>query len=83
MKAVEIIAKADMEIRAIEGNKDFIWETPAEDLINEFEEEIVSWEYYSSDGDLNFYDGDNNLVVSLRIEEDEDGNIFVTGAEDR
>ncbi len=82
MKAVEIIAKADMEIRAIEG-KDIIWETPAEDLIIEFEDQIVSWEYYSSDGDLNFYDDDNNLVVSLRIEEDEDGNIFVTGAEDR
>ena len=82
MKAVEIIAKADMEIRAIEG-KDIIWETPAEDLIIEFEDQIVSWEYYSSDGDLNFYDDDNNLVVSLRIEEDEDGNIFVTGAKDR
>ena len=82
MKAVEIIAKADMEIRAIEG-KDIIWETPAEDLIIEFEDQIVSWEYYSSDGDLNFYDDDDNLVVSLRIEEDEDGNIFVTGAEDR
>ena len=83
MQAIEIIAKADMEIREAEGNVNITWEPQAHELINEFEDQIVSWEYYSSDGDLNFYDEDDNLLVPLRIEEDEDGNIFVTGAEDR
>ncbi|NCD42191.1 MAG: hypothetical protein EOL88_08885 [Bacteroidia bacterium] len=83
MKAIEIIAKTDMEIREAEGDKDITWEPQAHELIEEFEKEIVSWEYYSSDGDLNFYNEDDDLVVSLRIEEDEDGNLFVTGAEDR
>lgn len=83
MKAADIINSVMSEIIEAEGVKEIVIESPVREAIEEMFDQIKSWEYYSSDGDCNFYDKDSELVLSLRVEEDDAGVLYLTGVRDR
>ncbi len=83
MKTADIINSVMSEIIEAEGVKEIVIESPVREAIEEMFDRIESWEYYSSDGDCNFYDADSELVLSLRVEEGDDGALYLTGVRDR
>lgn len=68
METIKIVEGAIRDICDVRGHvAKEIGENGFVALIDEFHEQIESWEYYQSDGDLNFYDKDDELVLSFNV----------------
>ena len=80
MDTIKIVEGAIKDIIDVRGH--VVKEPEFVALIDEFSDQIESWEYYSSDGDLNFYDKDDEVIISFNVIK-EDGVWRIVNARER